>query len=564
MRALATFFCYAVAAHAQWVMATSKLSVAPDVHSVYSDSRFVYVESAGLSLHSFGRLEANEYDAPLGPRALTFRIPREPKRAAAPMNAPLGVIGVFVTGVPIYNPIGTNSYNSQNIWHEDAVAASRLGRAAGLPAIVGYALDGFPILGATGLRSSYRLREITKRTRLPDGTVLAPGQEGPEVGPAYPLGAFAEDYEFVAGSGDLDESNGRMTAAGYAYFVTDTWPYMVGQRYYGEASVDVPGRVAVLHSTAGVDLWSDRLQIEANSPVRLSLDFKSRFLENVHERPVHMVIVSKDLEFFDHVHPSASPGDLFSVCYSFPAGGEYWVYADYSVPGAGPRVARFSVSVRGSRAEARLQGGSPAPQIRFKAPLQIEANRDVEFGFELSERDWEPWLGAWAHIMIVSRDGSEFIHAHPLEGVDGGHTHALAGPAPSAIRTQIGFKKAGAYRLWFQYQRHGEVFTVPFDISVAPGAVLQNEPKGVTISSAGFSPPRISVPAGRPSRIAFTRLDAQNCVREVVFPELGIRKPLPVGETVYVDLPARPAGELRFACGMGMYKGAVIVRQDAK
>ena len=33
-----------------------------------------------------------------------------------------------------YNPIGTNSYNSQNIWHEDAVAASRLGTAAGLPA----------------------------------------------------------------------------------------------------------------------------------------------------------------------------------------------------------------------------------------------------------------------------------------------------------------------------------------------------------------------------------------------------------------------------------------------
>ena len=560
MRALATFFCFAVVVHAQWVMATSKLSVAPDVHSVYSDSRFVYVESAGLSLHSFGRLEANEYDAPLGPRALTFRIPREPKRAATPVNAPLGVIGVFVTGVPIYNPIGTNSYNSQNIWHEDAVAASRLGTAAGLPAIVGYALDGFPILGPTGLRSSYRLREITKRTRLPDGTVLGPGQEGPEVGPAYPLGAFAEDYEFVAGSGDLDEFNGRMTAAGYAYFVTDTWPYMVGQRYYGEAAVEVPGRVSVSHSAAGVDLWSDAEQIEANSPVRLSLDFHSRFLETVHERPVHMIIVSKDLGAFDHVHPLAVPGDLFSVGYSFPGRGEYWVYADYSVPGSGPSVARFSISVSG---EARRSVVPVAPAVRFVAPRQIEANRDVEFGFELPYRDLEPWLGAWAHIMIVSRDGSEFIHAHPLEGVDGAslfHSHSVAGPAPSTIRTQIGFKKAGAYRLWFQFQRHGEVFTVPFDITVAPGAALQNEPKGITISSAGFSPARISIAAGRSARIAFTRLDAQNCVREVVFPELGIRKPLPVGETVYVDLPARPAGELRFACGMGMYKGAVVVQ----
>ncbi len=414
MRTVVVFLGCAVAAHGQWVMATSPLAVAPDVHSVYTDGRFVYVESAGISLHSFGRLEANQYDAPVGARKLTFRIPRNPEPAAQPVNAPLGTIGVFVTGVPIYNPIGTNSYHGQNIWHEDAVAASRRSEASGgWPAVVGFALDGYPILAPTGLRSSYRLRGITRRSQLPDGTVLTPGQEGPDVGPEYPLGSFAEDYEYVAGSGDLDEFNGRMTAAGYAYFVTDTWPYMVGPRYYGEPSLDGPGRVSVQHAK-GVDLWTDRLQIEAHEPVRLSLDFHARFLKTVHEKPVHLVIVSKDLEWFDHVHPAAVPGDLFSVGYTFPGAGEYWVYADYSVPGAGPSVARFSVTVAGGRGrKPGCSGGGPAPR-------QIEANRDVEFGFELPYRDLEPWLGAWAHILIVSRDGSEFIHAHPLEGCFGG------------------------------------------------------------------------------------------------------------------------------------------------
>jgi hypothetical protein len=92
-----------------WVLPAANSAVAaiaPEVHSVHAGDDFVYVESAGLSLHSFGALEANQYDPPLGPRLLTFRIPRHPKPAEGQhMSAPLGVVGVFVTGVPIYNPI---------------------------------------------------------------------------------------------------------------------------------------------------------------------------------------------------------------------------------------------------------------------------------------------------------------------------------------------------------------------------------------------------------------------------------------------------------------------------
>lgn len=65
-----------------WVMSTATKewvrAIAPGVHSVRADEDFIYVESAGLSLHSFGSLEANQYDAPLGPRKLTFRIPLAP------------------------------------------------------------------------------------------------------------------------------------------------------------------------------------------------------------------------------------------------------------------------------------------------------------------------------------------------------------------------------------------------------------------------------------------------------------------------------------------------------
>jgi hypothetical protein len=569
MRLAAIFFGAISVCSAQWVMSTvtnpAVRSIAPDVHSVYSDSRFVYVESAGLSLHSFGALQANQYDHPPGPRTLTFRLPRNPKRAVTPMSTPPGIIGVFVTGVPIYNPIGTNSYRDQNIWHQDAVAASSLGSTA-LPALVGFALDGYPIYGSSGMRSSYRPRAITKRTRLPDGTLLTPGQEGPDVCPDFPIGTFAEDYEYVPGSGDLDEFNGRSVNGSYAYFATATWPYLIGPRYFGEASLDMPVRAAVQHANK-VDLWTDRLQIEANRPIRLTLDFHTRFLEKVHEKPVHLIVVSKDLAWFDHIHPEPVPGDALSVTYTFPSAGDYWLYADYTAPGEPPAVARFSLTVGGElRQAAALQNEL---NVQFSAPLQIEANRDVPLAFTLPFNDLQPWLGAWAHIMIVSADGENFIHAHPLEGTpDAVHSHLapMPGPSPSTIRTQTGFRSAGVYKLWFQFQRGGELVTVPFMLNVTegkqPATGLQALPGviDVKVSDKGFTPARVEVPAGKPARLAFTRVDAQNCASEVVFPALGLRQALPVGKTVMVELPPRADGELHFACGMGMYKGAVVIR----
>jgi hypothetical protein len=96
--------------------------------------------------------------------------------------------------------------------------------------LVGWAADGFPIYCLFGyadaedsgsavaqLKSSYRLRQGAR-----PGGALGPGGR-------YD-GAFVQDYEFVAGSGHLDECNGRtcvtpeFPAGTYAYFLTAEWP----------------------------------------------------------------------------------------------------------------------------------------------------------------------------------------------------------------------------------------------------------------------------------------------------------------------------------------------------
>ena len=87
-----------------------------------------------------------------------------------------------------------------------------------------------------------------------------------------------------------------------------------------------------------------------------------------------------------------------------------------------------------------------------------------------------------------------------------------------------------------------------------PGSVLVN------ISMIGFDPASIEAKVGQPLKLAFFRPNDANCAREVVFPDLGIRKELPPGQTVVVDITPTKSGPIGFECGMKMLKGQLLVR----
>lgn len=76
----------------------------------------------------------------------------------------------------------------------------------------------------------------------------------------------------------------------------------------------------------------------------------------------------------------------------------------------------------------------------------------------------------------------------------------------------------------------------------------------------GYRPARLTARAGSPMRVTFLRNETSGCSKEVVFPGLGIRRALPTGEKVSIDLPPQPAGVVPFTCGMGMMKGGIDVR----
>jgi hypothetical protein len=162
--------------------------------------------------------------------------------------------------------------------------------------IIGYAFDGFPIYGAyayantngTGgiirMKTSYRLRNISQRTTLPDGTALQVNEYGPAINTQNQLGKYLEDYEYVQGLGDLDEYNGRFAvtpeypSGTYAYYVTidsnlnPVFPYTVGINYYGTVQQGntgpqsghntIPGGATQFNATTGIDNISSQVNIQ--------------------------------------------------------------------------------------------------------------------------------------------------------------------------------------------------------------------------------------------------------------------------------------------------------------
>jgi plastocyanin domain-containing protein len=85
------------------------------------------------------------------------------------------------------------------------------------------------------------------------------------------------------------------------------------------------------------------------------------------------------------------------------------------------------------------------------------------------------------------------------------------------------------------------------------------EPVAIEVAGA-YRPDRVTVKAGEPIRLVFTRTTWDGCTREVVFPTLGIRKELPTNQPTPVDLPALASGEYAFHCGMNMISGTLVVK----
>ena len=220
---------------------------APQV-SITTQGEYRVIKANGVPNHEIGQFPGPGCPNAASAQNYSFRLPLHPKTNSSFTQLKQQAIGVAVNGVP-FDP-GTAEYwrNDRNSgWHIEAIGGKRSlgldqnhahvqpngayhyhGIPTGLmsnlgaenqPKLIGYAADGFPLYAQTSEnRSSYRL----KNGERPGGSA------GP--GGRYD-GTYEQDYEFVPGSGDLDEANGRVgktpeyPEGTYFYVATAEFPF---------------------------------------------------------------------------------------------------------------------------------------------------------------------------------------------------------------------------------------------------------------------------------------------------------------------------------------------------
>lgn len=169
----------------------------------------------------------------------------EPGTAGTCDNTGIGCVAAQGTGPWNIEALGQTAFNfgtdtnnghvqPNGAYHYHGVPEqfiTKLGKGTATMTLVAWAADGFPIYaryghttpgnaasGVTVLRSSYQRKTTPDANRPATST--------------YPLGTFTQDYSYVAGSGDLDECNGRVgvtpefPAGTYHYVMTDTFPFI--------------------------------------------------------------------------------------------------------------------------------------------------------------------------------------------------------------------------------------------------------------------------------------------------------------------------------------------------
>ncbi|MEV5431693.1 hypothetical protein [Streptomyces sp. NPDC052701] len=230
-----------------------------------------------------------------------------------------------------------------------------------------------------------------------------------------------------------------------------------------------------------LDLRTPRVTAGERGDLRFTIrDSEGRAVtayQREHDKELHLVVASRDLTTYRHLHPTRSPDGTWSTPVDLPRAGGYRVFADFTPArkdtgnltlGADLAVAgRYDpkdlpapeATARTDGYEVRLTGG-----LRPGRPseLKLRVSRDGE-----PVTDLQPYLGAYGHLVALRSGDLAYLHVHPNGEPGDGTTE----PGPDISFTATA-PSSGSYRLFLDFRHDGVVRTAAFTVragGAAPG-----------------------------------------------------------------------------------------------
>lgn len=204
----------------------------------------------------------------------------------------------------------------------------------------------------------------------------------------------------------------------------------------------------------------------------------------VHEKKLHLLMVTPDLSWFAHEHPELQPDGSFALDYTFPRAGTVRLFSDFKATGRAAAVVPVDLAIDGAAAPAQPLVATDlskpraigAYSVRLTTPpsasgaagtlkfLVVKGGKPV--------KDLEPYLGALGHLVIINEDGKTFLHSHPEDHAaphDDTGTAPHAHPSTGEVVFGTHFPKPGLYKAWAQFLHKGQNIVADFVLDVKPG-----------------------------------------------------------------------------------------------
>ncbi|HEX4930386.1 MAG TPA: hypothetical protein VFV62_06710 [Gaiellaceae bacterium] len=158
-----------------------------------------------------------------------------------------------------------------------------------------------------------------------------------------------------------------------------------------------------------------------------------------HERRLHLIVVSRPLDRFLHVHPQQRADGAWMVPLALPESGSYRVFADFTTDGERRTL--------GLDLEGR-DGASAAEDPRSQYDVALHGHGG-ELEFTVSDAgkpvELQPYLGARGHLVVLREGDLAYIHAHA---------------DADRLSFDVPFPSEGRYKLFLQFKVGGTVETV--------------------------------------------------------------------------------------------------------
>ncbi|GGO46964.1 hypothetical protein [Streptomyces lasiicapitis] len=202
-----------------------------------------------------------------------------------------------------------------------------------------------------------------------------------------------------------------------------------------------------------------------------------------HGKELHLIVASRDLTTYRHLHPTRAADGTWSVPATLPKAGDYRVFADFTPARAKQKVTLGTdLAVTGAYAAAELPPAKPTAkagdgyEVRLDGGLKPGKPRELTLRVTRDGKpvtNLQPYLGAYGHLVALRAGDLAYLHVHPNGEVGDGATKP--GPRVSFTATA---PSTGAYRLFLDFKHEGTVRTAAFTVHAGGSGADTNTDTG--------------------------------------------------------------------------------------